>query len=519
MSCARPGVVVGAVPEESLGADEEVGREPAQALLRAELEERVRLEPRLLGLRRTRRRATAPCDAVERRADDVEVGRASASFHSSGKTPSARSSASSVERLDRVLGSATRSPRAACAERARRARRRASSMRAAPPRRAGRARLSRSPNACAAPSRNVIASWISKSSVTRPSSTPRPYSTGTSARKRRNWPARRCSSSAESGAARKPGERRVERRARLRVRGRRRRRARPPASASKPRRALGRAAASALRAIRSREDVEVAARERRLAAAAGREAALGRLVGRLERGAQARLVGVEEVGAYRRERRFGRVVVPRASDSSASVASAPGREKRVGLRNSRTSSQRARPGDVAGRVTAATTSGRRPRSTAVRTSARAAASRAVARRGRRGGPLAPRRGAHRRLRAQRPATSSASDAATGRRSVDVRAASLGPSRMSAFSASARCVRRLGGELPGRRRSAAAAGRPRARGRDERERGAGRCARPAGARHATARSRSRAGPQPARPDRRSPSRAPAPRCRACRPPRA
>ena len=33
---------------------------------------------------------------------------------------------------------------------------------------------------------------------------PRPYSTGTSARKRRNWPARRSSSSGASGAARKP---------------------------------------------------------------------------------------------------------------------------------------------------------------------------------------------------------------------------------------------------------------------------------------------------------------------------
>ncbi len=55
-------------------------------------------------------------------------------------------------------------------------------------------------------------------------------------------------------------------------------------------------------------------------------------------GVQPSLVGVEQVGAYRRQRRFGGRGSA-ASAPSASVASAPGREKRVGLRNSRTSSQ------------------------------------------------------------------------------------------------------------------------------------------------------------------------------------
>ena len=63
---------------------------------------------------------------------------------------------------------------------------------------------SRSANAVAAPSRNATASWISKSSVTFVSLTPRSYSTGTSARKRSNCWARRADSSAVKGAAVKP---------------------------------------------------------------------------------------------------------------------------------------------------------------------------------------------------------------------------------------------------------------------------------------------------------------------------
>ena len=63
---------------------------------------------------------------------------------------------------------------------------------------------SRSAKAAAAPSRNVIASWISNSSETLPSLTPRPYSIGTSLRNLSSWPARRSWSASLSGAARKP---------------------------------------------------------------------------------------------------------------------------------------------------------------------------------------------------------------------------------------------------------------------------------------------------------------------------
>ena len=62
----------------------------------------------------------------------------------------------------------------------------------------------RSAKAAAAPVRNATASWISKSSVTRVSLTPRSYSTGTSARKRSSCWARRAASSGVNGAAVKP---------------------------------------------------------------------------------------------------------------------------------------------------------------------------------------------------------------------------------------------------------------------------------------------------------------------------
>ncbi len=52
--------------------------------------------------------------------------------------------------------------------------------------------------------RKATASWISKSSVTLVSLTPRSYSTGTSARKRRSCWARRAASSGVNGAAVKP---------------------------------------------------------------------------------------------------------------------------------------------------------------------------------------------------------------------------------------------------------------------------------------------------------------------------
>ena len=69
----QPGRAAGAVPEEALGAGEEVRRQPAQPELGAELEERVGLEPGLLG-RAVLAGAHGPDDPVERGPDDVEVG-------------------------------------------------------------------------------------------------------------------------------------------------------------------------------------------------------------------------------------------------------------------------------------------------------------------------------------------------------------------------------------------------------------------------------------------------------------
>ena len=72
-SCTRPESAAVAVPEEALDPDEQRRRDPAQPLFRPQLEDPVRLQPRLLGaapaagLRRRR-------EPVERRGDDVEVG-------------------------------------------------------------------------------------------------------------------------------------------------------------------------------------------------------------------------------------------------------------------------------------------------------------------------------------------------------------------------------------------------------------------------------------------------------------
>ena len=62
-----------AVPEEPLDLLEQPGREPAQPLLRSELEDAVRLEPRLLGATPLAGRRGG-LDAIERRGDHVEVG-------------------------------------------------------------------------------------------------------------------------------------------------------------------------------------------------------------------------------------------------------------------------------------------------------------------------------------------------------------------------------------------------------------------------------------------------------------
>ncbi len=210
MSWTRPSCSPCAVPEVPLDLLEERGREPAEPLLRAELEDAVRLETRGLGLLPVaggRRRL----EAVERRRDDVEVG-GLRRFLPRGR----------IERLRRVRArSSVVAPHVVCGSRptspwdaSDSADPRSSS--ATPSRLVGRcvassmSACSTSWNAAAAPSRNVTASWISNSSVTRPSFTPRPYSIGTRRRKRSSCPARRASSSSESGAARKPGERRLD---------------------------------------------------------------------------------------------------------------------------------------------------------------------------------------------------------------------------------------------------------------------------------------------------------------------
>ena len=69
----EPGLTAVAVPEEALDSLEQRGRDPAQPLFRAELEDPVRLQPSLL------RPAPAAClrgrrEAVDRGCDDVEVG-------------------------------------------------------------------------------------------------------------------------------------------------------------------------------------------------------------------------------------------------------------------------------------------------------------------------------------------------------------------------------------------------------------------------------------------------------------
>ena len=70
----EPLILVRSVPEEALAPDEEILRQPPEALLRAELEEGVRLEPRRLSLP-VLTRGDRTLHAVERRLDHVEIGR------------------------------------------------------------------------------------------------------------------------------------------------------------------------------------------------------------------------------------------------------------------------------------------------------------------------------------------------------------------------------------------------------------------------------------------------------------
>ena len=253
-------VALGAEPDQALDVGREPGVDRLQPPLRAELEERVRLEPRLLGL--------AALAGARRR---PPCGRASAR---SGRSRSRRSASPRLRHdgleplLDllalRLDVSWLVDARLAL-RRPRRRRRRA--RRAATPRRRWRAasRLAswsrRSSKAASVAVWNAIASWISKSSVTRPSLTPRPYSTGTSATKRSSCWARRADSSAVNGAAVKPSSavsisaRAAATPRRSPLRGARRR------SANVARGGGGRGVAAVL-AVARREDLPVARRLR-----------------------------------------------------------------------------------------------------------------------------------------------------------------------------------------------------------------------------------------------------------------
>ena len=213
----------------------------------------------------------------------------------------------------------------------------------------------RSASAAAAPVWNATASWISKSSVTRVSLTPRPYSTGTSARKRSSCWARRADSSAVSGAAVKlssPAET-ASRAARYA--------ATSPAAA---------AAASVVELLPERVRGRLARGPRRSAApgsASRRRPApptpRGGSAGCAQRPRRRRRAGRAGGPGRRRAgpcsppgRRRPARSAPRSRLRTASVASAPGRVRRVAVRNSRSSSQaravRTSPARTASSVTA-----------------------------------------------------------------------------------------------------------------------------------------------------------------------
>ena len=326
------------------------GSKRAQPALRAELEERVGLQPRLLGLA-VLAGAGGGLHAVERERDQVVVGLVGLLGPGfGGIAPFKRALGLRGDALDLLVrrhallllgrdpdeaAELGRAPRAAVSVRA--GSRLASWSR-------------RSAKAPTAPVRKATASLISKSRVTWSSLTPRPYSTGTSARNCSSCWARRAASSGVNGAAVKPCERlvgTVERGARDR---------RPAsgsaANAADASRLGGRAA---ILGVARREDREVARGLRGGLGAARGEVLLDAAAGVVEQLAQPRLVGVEQVLAHGLRGRARRVL-PRASWSSASVACAPGRVKRVAVRYSRSSSQRfavaASPRAVASTVTA-----------------------------------------------------------------------------------------------------------------------------------------------------------------------
>ena len=365
----EPVVLALPVPEELLDTLEECGPQTAQPLLGPELEHPVRLEPRLLGGSPVPARH-GTLEPVERGGDDVEVRSLG------GVLPGGREARHRLRRGRRRRRREMRSADAATVAAARRSeeRRRASSA----PRRCGASRPasrgsssdSMSANAAAAPSRNVIASWISKSFVTRPSCTPRPYSIATSFTNRCSCPARRSTSSRASGTARKPSNARSTAASRA-VAGV------PLEQAVDETSPVQRP--DDARQARARCDAEH--RSQRLPVALCQRCGLRspyREPGTARHRAPSRVTARKRPSSVssRSARttaaaRAGRTA-PASSASSAMVASVAARVKRVGGRNSRTSTH-ARAAPTSPVRAAATDSASAARSTAVQTVARAAA--------------------------------------------------------------------------------------------------------------------------------------------------
>ena len=216
----EPGLAAAAEPDQPLDVERQPGVERLQAPLGPELEERVGLQARLLGLA-VLAGAGGGLHAVERERDQVVVRLVGRLLSRPRASPPRRRLGAAGERLD-LLGGGDAVGRARCAW-STSAPSRSRSARAAAVRAASRLASwsCRSASAARAPPWNATASWISKSFVTRPSLTPRPYSTGTSARNRSSCWARRAASSPVSGAAVKPSSGRRAARAGARVTARR----------------------------------------------------------------------------------------------------------------------------------------------------------------------------------------------------------------------------------------------------------------------------------------------------------
>ena len=205
---ARPSCPRGAEPDQALDVEREAGVEGAQPPLRAELEERVRLQARLLGLA-VLAGAGGGLHAIERQPDQVVVGlvgllRPRLRHRGLQRRLGLRGDLGHLLVRRHARTSAwRRSRRGARARSAARRRRRCAPGRAWRAGRAGRR------TRATAPVRNATASVISKSRVTWSPLTPRPYSTGTSERNCSSCWARRAASSGVNGAAVKPSSARV----------------------------------------------------------------------------------------------------------------------------------------------------------------------------------------------------------------------------------------------------------------------------------------------------------------------